>query len=71
MEGDITSISFPVSIGLACIELWVETDRGIRQRWAVECRDERAQEVLQIVKPGDRVIVVGLPPQGHRPLSES
>jgi hypothetical protein len=67
IEGDVTSINLPISIGFACIELWVEAVGRIRQRWAVECDDEAARQVLQILKPGDRVILVGHPPRTLAP----
>ena len=47
--------------GLACIELWVSTESGTRQRWGIECGNEPAVDVVRGLKPGDRVIVTGPP----------
>jgi hypothetical protein len=61
IEGEITAIAFPVAAGFACIELWVEAEGGLRRRWAVECGDGTKQDVMRVLKPGDRVIVTGPP----------
>ena len=74
IEGDITAINSPVSAGLACIELWVVAEGGIRRRWAVECGDETEQDVLRVLRPGDRVIVTGPPartPAAQRMVMQS
>jgi len=68
IEGDITAIGSPVSDGFACIELWVVTEGGIRQRWAVECGDVTAQDVIRALRPGDRVIVTG--PPARKPVAQ-
>jgi len=61
LEGEITATRTPVGDGLACIELWVSTERGTRQRWGIECGAEPAADVVRTLKPGDRVIVTGPP----------
>ncbi len=61
IEGEITAISFPAPVGLACLELWVATDGGARQRWAVECGRDAAPEVMRALRPGDHVIMTGAP----------
>jgi beta-lactamase regulating signal transducer with metallopeptidase domain len=64
VEGEITSVGWPVATGLACIELWVPDARAARQRWAVECGSATGQELIRALKPGDRVVVTGPPASG-------
>ena len=64
VEGDITSVGWPVATGLACIELWVPVGGEARQRWAVECGTATGQDLIRALKPGDRVVVTGLPARG-------
>ena len=74
IEGDISAINSPVAAGFACIELWVVTEGGIRRRWAVECGDDTEQDVLRVLRPGDRVIVTGPPvrtPAAQRMVMQS
>ena len=61
LEGEVTAMRAPVEAGLACIELWVSTEGGARQRWGVECGNAAAGDVVRALKPGDRVIVTGRP----------
>jgi beta-lactamase regulating signal transducer with metallopeptidase domain len=61
LEGEITATRASVEEGLACIELWVPTERETRQRWGIECGTEPAVDVVRGLKPGDRVIVTGPP----------
>ena len=61
LEGEITGTRAPAEEGLACIELWVPTEGGARQRWGIECGTEPAADVVRGLKPGDRVIVTGPP----------
>lgn len=61
LEGEITMTSASAAEGLACIELWVSTEGGTRQRWGLECGNEPAVDVVRDLKPGDRVIVAGAP----------
>jgi beta-lactamase regulating signal transducer with metallopeptidase domain len=59
VEGEVTALKWPVSKGLACLELWVPVGDGIRQqRWAIEC-GETGQKVTDALRPGDHVIVTG------------
>jgi hypothetical protein len=59
VEGDITSVGWPVATGLACIELWVSVEGAARQLWAVECGVATGQDLIRALKPGDRVVVTG------------
>jgi beta-lactamase regulating signal transducer with metallopeptidase domain len=59
VEGDITSVGWPVATGLACIELWVPVEGATRQLWAVECGTGTGQDLIRALKPGDRVVVTG------------
>jgi beta-lactamase regulating signal transducer with metallopeptidase domain len=59
VEGDITSVGWPVATGLACIELWVPVEGAARQLWAVECGVGTGQDLIRALKPGDRVVVTG------------
>ena len=59
VEGDITSVGWPVASGLACIELWVPVEGAARQLWAVECGAGTGQDLIRALKPGDRVVVTG------------
>jgi beta-lactamase regulating signal transducer with metallopeptidase domain len=61
IEGEITAISFPAPVGLACLELWVPTDGGSTQRWAVECGRDAEPEMMRALRPGDHVIMTGAP----------
>jgi beta-lactamase regulating signal transducer with metallopeptidase domain len=61
VEGEITALNFPVADGLACMELWVAAEGDRRRRWAVECGEAAGRDLLQALKPGDRVIVTGAP----------
>ena len=61
LEGEITATRARVEEGRACIELWVATEGGARQRWGIECGREAAASVVRGLKPGDRVIVTGPP----------
>jgi beta-lactamase regulating signal transducer with metallopeptidase domain len=74
LEGEITSIRAPVEGGLACIELLVPIESGSSQRWGLECGSESAVDVVQGLKPGDRVIVTGPPAReraAHRMVVQS
>ena len=57
VEGDITSVGWPVATGLACIELWVPDAGAARQLWAVECGTASGQDLIRALRPGDRVVV--------------
>jgi beta-lactamase regulating signal transducer with metallopeptidase domain len=61
LEGEVAGIHAPVEAGLACIELWVSTESGARQRWGVECGNAPAAAVVRALKPGDHVVVTGRP----------
>jgi hypothetical protein len=64
VEGDITAVGWPVATGLACIELWVPVGGEARQLWAVECGTASGQDLIRALRPGDRVVVTGLPARG-------
>ena len=61
IEGEITTINFPVPVGLACIELLVSTEGGSTRRWAVECGDKMEQDAMRALRLADRVIITGSP----------
>jgi len=61
IDGEIFTTKTSVPTGLACLELLVVAEEGIRQRWGVECVAAEAHDVMQIVRPGDRVRVSGWP----------
>jgi beta-lactamase regulating signal transducer with metallopeptidase domain len=68
IEGQITSLRIPPERNLACIELLV-TASGGEQRWGIECGEARAEDVIEALKPGERVVVTGTPApaaNGHR-----
>jgi beta-lactamase regulating signal transducer with metallopeptidase domain len=60
IEGEITSIRYPVAAGLACLHLR-EMGEGSRRGWSVECGEGAGPDVMRMLKPGDRVIVAGHP----------
>jgi hypothetical protein len=62
VEGKVTALRFPVTAGLACIELWVDSS-GKEESWAVECGDAAVRDLFASLKPGDRVVVTGAPPR--------
>jgi len=69
IEGVITSFGIPAARHLACIEVLVTAASGAEQRWGIECGDARAEEVVDVLKPGERVVVTGTPAaaaNGHR-----
>jgi hypothetical protein len=61
IEGSIMSISSPVAAGLACLELWVGTGSESGERWGIECGDTPADDLMRMLRPGQRVIVSGAP----------
>ena len=61
VEGVITSLRVPAARHLACIELLVTGASGSEQRWGIECGEARAEEVVDALEPGQRVVVSGTP----------
>ena len=71
IEGTVTALHATASANLACIEIWVPSDREPGKRWAIECGDQSPQDLLRALKPGDLVVVTGAParePESQRVL---
>jgi beta-lactamase regulating signal transducer with metallopeptidase domain len=74
IEGDIHAIRFPAPVGLACLELLVQTEGATGRPWGVECGDGTEPAVMRALKPGDRVILTGAParqPAAQRMIMQS
>jgi beta-lactamase regulating signal transducer with metallopeptidase domain len=61
LEGRVLTTDAQAAVGRACLELWV-TNPAVTERWAVEC-GEADHDVVQRLRPGDRVVVTGAPAQ--------
>ena len=69
IEGLVTSLRHPAARHLACIELLVAATSGAEQRWGIECGEARPEDVVDALKPGERVVITGTPAaaaNGHR-----
>lgn len=61
LEGVVSFVGRPTNPRLACIELIVPEIRDDSERWSIECGDAGAEDVIAALKPGQRVVVTGLP----------
>ena len=61
VDGVITSMSNTATAGLACIELLVPAAGDTYDRWGIECGEPRTADLIDRLRPGERVIVTGAP----------
>jgi beta-lactamase regulating signal transducer with metallopeptidase domain len=61
LEGVVSFVGTPTNPRLACIELIVPEIGDDSERWSIECGDAGAADVIAALKPGQRVVITGIP----------